>query len=143
MTDSSRDSVIRRLILWNRVWQAAAIVVVVILGGQFAMRYANGIVYEVSTGWYSGTLSCSTISGPLYITHLLGYDGTTPIAARLPQPVFVLDSGAVKWSASDLAKLSWRDEGGGEHRPPAIGTAIRALYIRLQRSVWKEVKAGQ
>jgi hypothetical protein len=88
---------------------------------------------EVKTRWRGETLHLSNIQGRLLITGL----AQGGIAAKLPAPILLVDSEGAGWEVSELKKLSWRNEGGGEEPAPRPGSSVQALFIRLESSEFR------
>jgi hypothetical protein len=80
--------------------------------------------------------------GHVLVTHLAGFSNGSPAGARLPEPVFLLDSEGASIDLATFQSLDWRNEGGGKESAPAVGSAVRALHIQLQPSIWQD-RAGE
>src|SRR5687768_4933940 len=88
---------ISKVLVWNRVW--LSILVLVALGcGVFAYFGKLGRqITAVKTSWHSETLVINSRSGHILITALVGRSPRgTPVGARLPNPIFILDSEGAK-----------------------------------------------
>ena len=122
-----------------RFWLAALLFVILVRDGLYALdRSFQRSINRVTTRWDGDTLRVFTIhGGPLVVTHLAGTSQSRGVAAVLPEPEFLFDSGGPKFSRSVLEKLAWITEGGERLPPPPIGSRIYALYYRLQRSEWQ------
>ena len=61
-----------------------------------------------------------------------------PVAARLPEPIFMLDSEGAVIEKAAYDRLEWSNEGRTKDDPPPYGSKVHALFIRLESSEMRE-----
>ena len=96
--------------------------------------------HDLFTRWRGGGLEIAGSDGRWLVTHLENLDDHT--IAKLPEPIFVVESGGISLSASNLGKLIWTVPAGPFDNafslqtapPPSTNSAIQALYVPMARS---------
>ena len=90
--------------------------------------------------WNGDALQVLGRDGRWMITHLENVaDGTI---ARLPEPVWVVESGGVRFTAANLAQLKWVRPAVGYDEvfsstigaAPKTGTQMQVLYFKTERA---------
>lgn len=97
-------------------------------------------LHSVRCRWREDTLRFSTISGLVEITHLMGQSNRTPVVARLPEPLFLVDSESVGIAYASMKSLTWHSEGGHSFPVPPPGSPIVVLYRRLDAGTFVSEK---
>jgi hypothetical protein len=87
---------------------------------------------SLETRWRGDTFYVSNITGRILITNLM--IGTSGPAATLHKPIFIIDSEGAKFPYEQMKKLEWRGVRGEVVPPPAVGTPITVLFVRLEGS---------
>jgi hypothetical protein len=116
------------------IWVVGFICIVVLW---IVARTYVSTVWDVRARWVDDTLTFSSITGRVVITHLEGQSNGRPVAAPLPEPLYIVDSESVKVDRATYEKLPWRDEGGAAEPAPPIGSEITGLYQRLHPTTWR------
>ncbi|HUS34939.1 MAG TPA: hypothetical protein VM680_06265 [Verrucomicrobiae bacterium] len=96
--------------------------------------------HDLLTRWHGGNLEIAGSDGRWLVTHLENLSNHT--IAKLPDPIFVVESGGISLSPSNLAKLTWTIPAGPFENPlvletvppPSTNSPIHALYIPMSRS---------
>jgi hypothetical protein len=116
------------------VWVTSVLCIVVVW---IAVRTFNSTVKDVRARWDGETLTFSSVTGRVVISHLEGRSNNMPVAAPLPVPLYIVDSEGVKVDRATYEKLHWRNEGGNLRPAPPVGSEITGLYQRLQPTTWR------
>jgi hypothetical protein len=88
---------------------------------------------EVGGAWVAG------VDGRWMVTHLENLENGS--IAKLPEPIWVVESGGVLFTSADLANLEWKvppesvdDVFALSKKPPPIaGAKIQVLYFKASR----------
>lgn len=96
------------------------------------------------TSWEAHGLRVMGSDGRWMVTHLENVENRS--IAKLPEPVWVVESGGVLLSMENLAKLEWKLPAGpaddvftlSKLPPPTEGTKIAALYFKAGRTKFVE-----
>jgi hypothetical protein len=119
----------------TRPYELASLCVFVLVLGVIGCYFLNKMrddVRSVKTHWSGDTLVVRNITGRILITNLMvGSSGAT---TTLPKPVFIIDSEGATFSHEQMKKLEWRGEDKQVMPPPAVGTPITILFVRLEGS---------
>ena len=139
MTSGSTDQRLAQLLFWNRVWLTLLILLLLAWAGNAYFRSLMHQTFGLKATWSDKELLISSINGRKLITHLVGTSRRgTYVGARLPTPLFILDSEPIRIGQSLYEKLEWRNEGGAIDEAPPIGSEVSALYVQLERSQWRK-----
>ena len=135
--DSDRRQ-LRRLVLWNRLWIAAAVLLTLGLLGGWVIQTAVDRVNSLRVSWTeSGDLRFRSISdGPFIVTHLLKVEPVepTPSVAKLREPIVIIDSAGAVLKRTDFENLNWFSYLNEPHPRAAVGTEVIAFYYRPLRT---------
>jgi hypothetical protein len=134
------DKAVKDLRFWNHLWLVTLLLIGLAWLAGRVLEHVNQRISSVDTWWSRSpdALVISSLRGHVLVTHLAGFSGSSPAGVRLPEPVFLLDSEGARIDLGAFRGLDWRNEGGGKVSAPAVGSEVRALYIRLQASDWRE-----
>jgi hypothetical protein len=101
----------------------------------------------LSTQWENDGIRVMGRDGRCLVTHLENVENGS--MARLPEPVWVVESGGVLISKTNLAKLEWKLPAAGPFEdvfaltiqlPPKAGRRVEALYQNAVRARFVERK---
>jgi hypothetical protein len=100
----------------------------------------------LSTRWENDGIRIMGRDGRRLVTHLENVENGS--IARLPEPVWVIESGGVLISKTNLAKLEWKRPAGPFEDvfaltiqlPPMAGRRVEALYQNAVRARFVERK---
>lgn len=95
---------------------------------------------DLFTRWNDDRLQIAGSDGRWLVTHLENL--TNQSIAKLPEPLFVVESGGISLTLSNLAQLTWNVPAGPFDNPFTLKTAaspspnipIQALYIPVSRA---------
>lgn len=128
------DEQMKRLALWNRVWLTLSVVLALAWGFGRVVEHVFEDSSTVKSSWDGETLRFSSLQGRVVISHLQSYSAERLVGARLPTPLFILDSGPVTVDPTTWKALEWRDDAGSVQPPPPVGAPVKGLYTRLERT---------
>ena len=95
--------------------------------------------------WEAQGLRVAGVDGRWMVTHLENLENRS--IAKLPEPLWVVESGGVVFSVASLEKLEWRVpvdpykdvfQQTEKQAPPREGAKISALYFKASRGEFKE-----
>jgi hypothetical protein len=141
MNNELENPIVRRLVRQNRTLIATLAAMALIWAGSSALSFLRGVVRRVETTWRADKLVVDNITGHLLVTGLAGESGGVGVGARLPRPVLILDSEGAAWTETELSNLEWLNEGGGKMAAPKRGSAVRALFVRLESSDYEAIRS--
>jgi hypothetical protein len=124
----------RQLILWNRVWMALFVALALLWAfNREVSRYSED-ASRVRGSWEGKTLRFFSLHGGVVISYLESRSADGSVAARLPTPLFILDSGPAHVDPNTWRTLEWRDDAGSVRPGPPVGAPVSGLYARLESS---------
>lgn len=96
--------------------------------------------------WEEHGLRVMGSDGRWMVTHLENVENGS--IAKLPEPVWVVESGGVAFSVANLEELEWRVPVGPhddvfqqtKQVPPREGAKIQALYFKASRGEFKDLR---
>ena len=123
---------VNRCCIRDRAWIAWVVLIVVIMvAGIWFIVTLTSMKLTPKASWDGERVSIVSGDGPWMLIHLVVYraDGYRRAVAQLPEPVTIIESGALYFSREEINSLPWLGIDGKGQEPPGVGEAIGVMYV--------------